>query len=78
MQNFVERFVQVATEHPDKTALVFQGESMTYAQLENLSAKIASRLLRRGARREKIYPIVLERGFKYIAAMLGRRRAGAA
>lgn len=78
MQNFVERLVQIATEHPDKTALVFQEKRMTYSQLENLSAKIASRLLQRGARREKIYPIVLERGFMYIASMIGILRAGAA
>ena len=78
MQNFVERFVQVAAEHPDKTALVFQEQAMTYSQLERLSAKIASRLLRRGAKPEKIYPIILERGLYYIASMLGVLRAGAA
>ena len=78
MQNFVERFAQMAAMHPEKTALVWQGQTMTYAGLENLSAKIASRLLRKGAKREKIYPIVLERGFLYIASMLGILRAGAA
>ena len=78
MQNFIERFTQIASEYPDKTALVCLEQSMTYAQLDNLSAKIASRLLRRGAKRELIYPIVLERGFLYIASMLGILRAGAA
>lgn len=57
MQNFIERFTQIASEYPDKTALVCLEQSMTYAQLDNLSAKIASRLLRRGAKRELIYPI---------------------
>lgn len=78
MQNFVVHFVQTASEHPDKTALVCQGKSMTYAELECLSAKIASRLLRKGAKKEKIYPIILERGFLYIASILGILRAGAA
>ena len=63
MQNFIERFLSISAAHPDKTALVCMEEKMTYAQLERLSAKIASRLLRRGAEREKVYPIVLERGF---------------
>ena len=78
MQNFVERFMQTAAQNPGKTALVCMEEKMTYAQLERLSAKIASRLLRRGAKREKIYPIVLERGFEYIASIIGILRAGAA
>lgn len=78
MQNFVERFLQTAASHPKKTALVCNEEKMTYAQLEQLSAKIASRLLRRGSKKEKIYPIVLERGFTYIASIIGILRAGAA
>ena len=78
MQNFVERFLQTAAQNPGKTALVCMEEKMTYAQLERLSAKIASRLLRRGAKKEKIYPIVLERGFEYIASIIGILRAGAA
>ena len=78
MQNFVEHFMQTVSEHPNKTALVWQEQMMTYAELEELSSKIASRLLRRGAKKEKIYPIVLERGFFYIASMLGILRAGAA
>ena len=59
MQNFVERFLQIASENPNKTALVCREEKLSYYQLERLSAKIASRLLRRGAKKEKIYPIVL-------------------
>ena len=78
MQNFIERFLQITSAHPDKTALVCNEEKLTYAQLERLSAKIASRLLRRGAKKEKIYPIVLERGFDYIASIIGILRAGAA
>ena len=78
MQNFIERFLQIAAAHPQKTALVCKEETMTYAQLEQLSAKIASRLLRHGARKEKIYPIVLERSMAYIASIIGILRAGAA
>ena len=78
MQNFIERFLQTVASNPQKTALVCSEKKMTYAQLEQLSAKIASRLLRRGAKKEKIYPIVLERGSMYIAAIIGILRAGAA
>ena len=78
MQNFIERFLQTSALYPEKTALVCNEEKMTYAQLEQLSAKIASRLLRSGARKEKIYPIVLERSMEYIASIIGILRAGAA
>ena len=78
MQNFIERFLQTSALYPEKTALVCNEEKMTYAQLEQLSTKIASRLLRSGARKEKIYPIVLERSMEYIASIIGILRAGAA
>ena len=78
MQNFIERFLQAASEHPRKTALVCKEKSMTYAELETLSAKIASRLIRHGAVRNKIYPIVSERSCIYIASIIGVLRAGAA
>ena len=52
MQNFVDHFLQTVSEHPNKTALVWQEQMMTYAELEELSSKIASRLLRRGAKKE--------------------------
>ena len=78
MKNFIEQFLENVNLHPDKTALVFDGESMSYRELETLSARIASRLIRLGACKEKIYPIVLERGFSYIAAVIGILRSGAA
>lgn len=78
MQNFIERFLQLAAEQPDKTALVCMEKKMTYKELSELSDKIASRLIRRGAKKEKIYPIVLDRGFEYIASIIGILRAGAA
>lgn len=78
MQNFVDRIIELSQKHPDKTALVWKEKTLSYAQLERLSARIASRLLRNGAEKEKIYPILLERGFLYIASMIGILRAGAA
>jgi non-ribosomal peptide synthetase component F len=77
MQNFVERFSEVVRMHPDKTALYCEGKRMSYKELDILSARIASRLIRRGVGKGKICPIVLERGFHYIAAIIGVLRAGA-
>ncbi|MCR5235925.1 MAG: amino acid adenylation domain-containing protein, partial [Lachnospiraceae bacterium] len=78
MKNFIERFRENVQRLGEKTALVCEEKSMSYRELDLLSEKIASRLMRFGAKKEKIYPIVLERGFSYIASMIGVLRAGAA
>ncbi|MBP5164831.1 MAG: AMP-binding protein, partial [Lachnospiraceae bacterium] len=78
MKNFVERFLENVKRLGEKTALVCNEKSMSYRELSELSDKIASRLIRSGAKKEKIYPILLERGFSYIASMIGVLKAGAA
>ncbi len=77
MQNFIDRFSEVVRLHPEKTALVCDEKRMSYKELDILSARIASRLIRRSVGKGKICPIVLERGFHYIAALIGVLRAGA-
>ena len=77
MQNFIDRFSEVVRLHPEKTALVCDEKRMSYKELDILSARIASRLIRRGVGKGKICPIVLERGFHYIVALIGVLRAGA-
>ena len=78
MENFVRRFTNIVDSEPDKTALVCGDERLTYRQLDELSSKIAARLIRNGAEKEKIYPIVLERSSMYIAAIIGVLKSGAA
>ncbi len=78
MENFVERFTHIASEYPEQTALVCGEDTLTYRQLDILSSKIAARLIRKGAGRDKIYPIVLERSTMYVAAMIGILKSGAA
>ncbi len=78
MQFFSDRFKQIVSEHPGKPALVFDNSSVTYSQLDSLSNKVASKLIRLGACKEKIYPIYLERSIDYIVAELGVLKSGAA
>ncbi len=78
MENFVQRFAHIVDKMPDKTALVCGDDRLTYSRLDELSSKIAARLMRNGAAREKIYPIVLERSNVYIAAIIGVLKSGAA
>lgn len=78
MHNFIERFLQTVSEYPDKIAVVSEERIMTYAELEAVSSGIASRLIKHGAVKNKVYPILLERGCLYIASIIGILRAGAA
>ena len=78
MENFVQRFAFVVGNTPEKTALVCGDDRLTYRRLDELSSKIAARLMRNGAEKEKIYPIVLERSNMYIAAIIGVLKSGAA
>lgn len=78
MENFVRRFEYVVGKMPDKTALVCGDDRLTYRQLDELSSKIAARLIRNGAEKEKIYPIVLRRSNLYIGAIIGVLKSGAA
>lgn len=78
MKTFVQQFQDIVKSNGERTALVYQNERVTYRQLDELSGRIAARLLERGAEKEKIYPIVLERGIDYIASEIGILKAGAA
>ena len=78
MESFAERFIKIANEIPDKTAIVCDDKKLSYHQLDILSSKIAARLIKKGAGKEKIYPIVLKRCIEYIASIIGILKAGAA
>ncbi|MBR3317493.1 MAG: amino acid adenylation domain-containing protein [Atopobiaceae bacterium] len=78
MQNVVAQLQANARKYANKPALVFHEQTLTYAQLNDHSERIATALLARGARAEKVYPILMERSPAYVAALMGVMRAGAA
>ena len=77
-QTVVSLLEKSMQEHRDKTALVCQGRSLSYGELETLSGKIASFLKQQGAEREKVVSILLHRSEMMIVAAIGALRAGAA
>lgn len=78
MKNFVNRFSEIVLKTPNKIALVCNEIPMTYSELDILSSKIAGKLIRLGAKKNKIYPIVLDRSSEFIAAIIGTLKSGAA
>ena len=74
----VELFERQVAKTPANIALVFQGQELSYAQLEGRSNQLAWKLIASGIGPEDIVAICLERSPEMIVAILGTLKAGAA
>ena len=75
MHSLFERWVQ---ETPEATAVVFEGESLSYAALEERANSIASALVERGVKAGDLVGLYVERSADMLAALLGILKSGAA
>ncbi|MBG0567780.1 non-ribosomal peptide synthetase [Actinoplanes aureus] len=73
-----ELFERQATRTPTATALVFEDESLTYAELDERAGRLARVLAAHGVRPERFVALVLPRGTELIVSMLAVAKAGAA
>lgn len=73
-----EAFSELAAKTPDRTALVFRGESFTYGRLEEMSGALAAFLRDKGISRGDIVPIISRRSPYLIIAMLAVMKTGGA
>ncbi|MGH3776455.1 MAG: amino acid adenylation domain-containing protein [Pseudonocardiaceae bacterium] len=69
--------VQVA-QTPDATAVVCQGDVLTYAELNVHANRLAHALIARGVGPEHIVALALPRGVEFVVALLAVMKAGAA
>ncbi|WP_432114743.1 amino acid adenylation domain-containing protein [Streptomyces sp. S1] len=74
----VERFEEQAARHPDGTALIDGGRSVTYAELNAAANRWARHLSARGLGRGDLAGILLERGIRFATAVLAVLKTGAA
>ncbi|MET1256786.1 amino acid adenylation domain-containing protein [Aliikangiella maris] len=77
-QSIERQFIEQAEISPEQIAVVYQNQSMTYAQLSIASKRLANRLLRRGVSNNEIVAICCYRSIDMIVAILGVLRAGCA
>jgi amino acid adenylation domain-containing protein len=63
-------------KHPDHTAVIFGEQHLSYCELNEKANRIAHRLRKMGARRDKPVGIYLERSAELIVAILGTLKAG--
>lgn len=71
-------FRDSAARHPQRPALAWRGGTMTYAELDRLSDRLAAGLALAGARPGEVVGLALERGPQAITAILGLAKAGCA
>ena len=70
-------FEQQAERTPDRVAIQFGRDGMTYRELERRSNQLAHILMRHGARPDSLVAICFERSLEMIVSMLATLKAGA-
>ncbi|MCP9623900.1 amino acid adenylation domain-containing protein [Nocardia otitidiscaviarum] len=70
--------VATAAAHPDRPAVVADGRTLTYAELNAASDALAARLAERGAGPEKVVALALSRGAALLTALWATAKTGAA
>ena len=78
--SLIKKFAENCTAHPNHTAIidVAKDTAMTYHELDDASGKVYRYLTERGIGKEDVVMILLPRGAKPFAAIVGVWKAGAA
>ncbi|GAA3937003.1 amino acid adenylation domain-containing protein [Chitinophaga oryziterrae] len=77
-KTLVDLFHSQATCMPGATALIFEGKSMTYQQLDDRSSQLAHYLQSLGVKADTLVPVCIERSLEMIIGILGIMKAGGA
>ncbi len=75
--NFVCLLEKTARLHPDKTALIWQGGSLTYGELHGRASGLAAELAKRGTKPGDKICILLPNQWTFVVALLGSLKLGA-
>jgi amino acid adenylation domain-containing protein len=73
-----ELFASQAVKHPERTALRFQGQSLSYGELDSRANKLAQYLVKAGVKPVSLVGISTERSLETVIGILGVMKAGGA
>jgi len=71
-------FEQQAAKTPNQTAVVYEGQSLTYGELNAQSNQLAHYLRAQGVRSEQVVGLFVERSLEFVIGLLGILKAGGA
>lgn len=77
-QTIAAIFYQIAENNPDQTALIFEGQSMSYGELNEKSNALAKTLQQQGLQNEDMVAIAVSKGMGMIIGILAVIKAGGA
>lgn len=77
-KNYMDSFVNSVTNYPDKAAIIFGEQTITYNELHHRSNNVAHRLMSLDVKSEQIIPLILERDPNTIISIIGILKAGCA
>ncbi|MEO7532808.1 MAG: amino acid adenylation domain-containing protein, partial [Ferruginibacter sp.] len=77
-KSIVDLFEEQVVKTPLATALVFEGEQLTYNELNKRANQLAHYLRSKGVKRDTLVPICMERSTELIVGILGILKAGGA
>lgn len=78
VNNFIESFIANAKHYPEKPAIIFDKNIITYKELNQRSNDMAQLLINLEVNPEEIIPLILERDPNTIITMIAILRAGCA
>ncbi|WP_176560096.1 non-ribosomal peptide synthase/polyketide synthase [Brevibacillus dissolubilis] len=73
-----ECFEQQVALTPERTALVFESKTMTYAELNERANQVAHHLRKAGVKRKDVVGLIADRSFEMIIGIMGILKAGGA
>jgi amino acid adenylation domain-containing protein len=74
----VDHFEEQAMRTPDNIAVVCEGNTLSYRELDERSNQLGHYLRRKGVKEETLVPVLLERSVEMIISILGILKAGGA
>lgn len=77
-KTIIQVFEEEAEQHPDKTAVTFKEESITYKELEKRVYQLAWHLRKQGVRPDDFVALSATKSIQMIVGMLGILKAGGA
>jgi amino acid adenylation domain-containing protein len=77
-QAIADIFESVVSKSPETNAVTFEGESISFDELNKRSNRLANHLQRYGVGADTLVPLYIERGISMIVGIMGILKAGAA